>query len=48
MADPMSIIRKELDADLASELDARQIKPEILLLIKMCRLLRQIKKEGTR
>ena len=46
MADPISVIRKELDADLSAELDARQIKPEILLLIKMCRLLRKLAKES--
>lgn len=46
MADPMSVIRKELDADLIAELDARQIKPEILLLIKACRLLRKLTKDS--
>jgi len=46
MADPMSVIRKELDDDLKAELDARQIKPEILLLIKACRLLRKLAKEN--
>jgi len=46
MADPFSIIRKELDADLVVELDGRTVKPEILLLIKMCRLLRKLVKES--
>jgi len=46
MADPMAVIRKELDADLIKELDGRTVKIEILLLIKACRLLRQLRKES--
>lgn len=45
MADPIAVVRKELDEDLIKELDARSVKIEILLLIKMCRLLRQLRKE---
>jgi hypothetical protein len=43
-ADPYSTIRKELDDDLTNALDQRTLKPEVLLLIKVCRLLRQLKK----
>jgi hypothetical protein len=46
MSDPMAVIRKELDADLIAEFTGRTLKPEILLLIKICRLLRQLRKES--
>lgn len=46
MADPIAVIRKELDADLIAELDGRTVRPDILLLIKMCRLLRKLVKES--
>jgi hypothetical protein len=46
MADPIAVIRKELDDDLKAELDGRTVKPEILLLIKLCRLIRKLSKES--
>jgi hypothetical protein len=46
MADPMSLIRKELDGDLIESLDKREVKAEILLQIKICRLLRKLVKES--
>jgi len=45
MTDPMAVIRKELDNDLIHELDRRTVKVEVLLLIKVCRLLRKLVKE---